>query len=199
MKLNEDFSELKQRIMINIKSRNLYFKTIFECEKLLDDDLSTLQEKEFFVTEDLFKSELKKLNSYIEDCAEVSLRSKLCEFAFYFLLITLAGTVVNLLKTFLALGFELVVVNAVVVYLTAFAAVIATPVIIYRKEKRFDDKNFKRILIFISAVGIFLFSYFSITSGPIKKDLFHLHIFVYILIVLVLSAVTIFFRKLSTK
>ena len=39
MKLDEDFSDIKQRIMMNLKTRNLYFKTLSECEKLLDIDL----------------------------------------------------------------------------------------------------------------------------------------------------------------
>ena len=45
MKLDEDFFDIKQRILINLKTRNLYFKTFSECEKLLDIDLMQLQKK----------------------------------------------------------------------------------------------------------------------------------------------------------
>lgn len=49
MKLDEDFSDIKQRIMMNLKTRNLYFKTLSECEKLLDIDLMQLQKREHFL------------------------------------------------------------------------------------------------------------------------------------------------------
>lgn len=199
MKLDEDFSDIKQRIMINLKTRNLYFKTLSECEKLLDIDLMQLQQKGAFPTEELYKSELRKVNNYIEDFSNVSIANKLIEFVYYFLLITSVGLATNLIRNFLGLEFKQISVSAVILYLTMFAAVIATPIIISRKEKRFHDSKFRYILIAISAIGIVLFSYFSIFSGPVKQNLFTLNIFIYILILVGFFAITILMKKLSTK
>ena len=199
MKLDEDFSDIKQRIMINLKTRNLYFKTLSECEKLLDIDLMQLQQKGAFPTEELYKSELRKVNNYIEDFSNVSIANKLIEFVYYFLLITSVGLFTNLVRNFLGLEFKQISVSAVILYLTMFAAVIATPIIISRKEKRFHDSKFRYILIAISAIGIVLFSYFSIFSGPVKQNLFTLNIFIYILILVGFFAITILMKKLSTK
>lgn len=199
MKLDEDFSDIKQRIMMNLKTRNLYFKTLSECEKLLDIDLMQLQKKGAFPTEELYKSELRKVNNYIEDFSNVSIANKLIEFVYYFLLITSVGFFTNLVKNFLGLEFKQISVSAVILYLTMFAAAIATPIIISRKEKRFHDSKFRYILIAISAIGIVLFSYFSIFSGPVKQNLFTLNIFVYILILVGFFAITILMKKLSTK
>ena len=199
MKLDEDFSDIKQRIMINLKTRNLYFKTLSECEKLLDIDLMQLQQKGAFPTEELYKSELRKVNNYIEDFSNVSIANKLIEFVYYFLLITSVGLFTNLVRNFLGLEFKQISVSAVILYLTMFAAVIATPIIISRKEKRFHDSKFRYILIAISAIGIVLFSYFSIFSGPVKQNLFTLNIIIYILILVGFFAITILMKKLSTK
>lgn len=199
MKLDEDFSDIKQRIMMNLKTRNLYFKTLSECEKLLDIDLMQLQKKGAFSTEELYKSELRKVNNYIEDFSNVSTGNKLMEFVYYFLLITSVGLFTNLIKNFLGLEFKQISVSAVILYLTMFAAVIATPIIISRKEKRFHDSKFRYILIAISAIGIALFSYFSIFSGPVKQNLFTLNIIIYILILVGFFAITILMKKLSTK
>ena len=199
MKLDEDFSDIKQRIMMNLKTRNLYFKTLSECEKLLDIDLMQLQKKGAFPTEELYKSELRKVNNYIEDFSNVSTGNKLMEFVYYFLLITSVGLATNLIKNFLGLEFKQISVSAVILYLTMFAAVIATPIIISRKEKRFHDNKFRYILIAISAIGIVLFSYFSIFSGPVKQNLFTLNIFIYILILVGFFAITILMKKLSAK
>ncbi|MDU2708853.1 MAG: hypothetical protein E7C38_00450 [Finegoldia magna] len=199
MKLDEDFSDIKQRIMMNLKTRNLYFKTLSECEKLLDIDLMQLQKKGAFSTEELYKSELRKVNNYIEDFSNVSTGNKLMEFVYYFLLITSMGLFTNLIKNFLGLEFKQISVSAVILYLTMFAAVIATPIIISRKEKRFHDSKFRYILIAISAIGIALFSYFSIFSGPVKQNLFTLNIIIYILILVGFFAITILMKKLSTK
>lgn len=199
MKLDEDFSDIKQRIMMNLKTRNLYFKTLSECEKLLDIDLMQLQKKGAFPTEELYKSELRKVNNYIEDFSNVSIANKLIEFVYYFLLITSVGLFTNLVKNFLGLEFKQISVSAVILYLTMFAAVIATPIIISRKEKRFHDSKFRYILIAISAIGIVLFSYFSIFSEPVKQNLFTLNIIIYILILLGFFAITILMKKLSTK
>ena len=199
MKLDEDFSDIKQRIMMNLKTRNLYFKTLSECEKLLDIDLMQLQKKDAFPTEELYKSELRKVNNYIEDFSNVSIANKLIEFVYYFLLITSVGLFTNLVRNFLGLEFKQILVSAVILYLTMFAAVIATPIIISRKEKRFHDSKFRYILIAISAIGIVLFSYFSIFSGPVKQNLFILNIIIYILILVGFFAITILMKKLSTK
>lgn len=199
MKLDEDFSDIKQRIMMNLKTRNLYFKTLSECEKLLNIDLMQLQKKGAFPTEELYKSELRKVNNYIEDFSNVSIANKLIEFVYYFLLITSVGFFTNLVKNFLGLEFKHISVSAVILYLTMFAAVIATPIIISRKEKRFHDSKFRYILIAISAIGIVLFSYFSIFSGPVKQNLFTLNIIIYILILVGFFAITILMKKLSTK
>lgn len=199
MKLDEDFSDIKQRILINLKTRNLYFKTFSECEKLLDIDLMQLQKKGAIPTEELYKSELRKVNNYIEDFSNVSTGNKLLEFVYYFLLITSVGLFTNLIKNFLGLEFKQISVSAVILYLTMFAAVIATPIIISRKEKRFHGNKFRYILIAISAIGIILFSYFSIFSGPVKQNLFTLNIFIYILILVGFFAITILMKKLSTK
>ena len=199
MKLDEDFSDIKQRIMMNLKTRNLYFKTLSECEKLLDIDLMQLQKKGTFPTEELYKSELRKVNNYIEDFSNVSIANKLIEFVYYFLLITSVGLATNLIRNFLGLEFKQISVSAVILYLTMFAAVIATPIIISRKEKRFHDNKFRYILIAISAIGIVLFSYFSIFSGPVKQNLFTLNIFIYILILVGFFAITILMKKLSIK
>lgn len=199
MKLDEDFSDIKQRIMINLKTRNLYFKTLSECEKLLDIDLMQLQQKGAFPTEELYKSELRKVNNYIEDFSNVNIVNKLLEFVYYFLLITSVGLFTNLVRNFLGLEFKQISVSAVILYLTMFAAVIATPIIISRKEKRVHDSKFRYILIAISAIGIVLFSYFSIFSGPVKQNLFTLNIFIYILILVGFFAITILMKKLSTK
>lgn len=199
MKLDEDFSDIKQRIMINLKTRNLYFKTLSECEKLLDIDLMQLQKKGAFPTEELYKSELRKVNNYIEDFSNVSIANKLIEFVYYFLLITSVGLATNLIRNLLGLEFKQISVSAVILYLTMFAAVIATPIIISRKEKRFHDSKFRYILIAISAIGIVLFSYFSIFSGPVKQNLLTLNIIIYILILVGFFAITILMKKLSTK
>lgn len=199
MKLDEDFSDIKQRIMMNLKTRNLYFKTLSECEKLLNIDLMQLQKKGAFPPEELYKSELRKVNNYIEDFSNVSIANKLIEFVYYFLLITSVGFFTNLVKNFLGLEFKQISVSAVILYLTMFAAVIATPIIISRKEKRFHDSKFRYILIAISAIGIVLFSYFSIFSGPVKQNLFTLNIIIYILILVGFFAITILMKKLSTK
>ena len=199
MKLDEDFSDIKQRILINLKTRNLYFKTLSECEKILDIDLMQLQKKGAFPTEELYKSELRKVNNYIEDFSNVSTANKLTEFVYYFLLITSVGLFTNLVRNFLVLEFKQISVSAVILYLTMFAAVIATPIIISRKEKRFHESKFRYILIAISAIGIVLFSYFSIFSGPVKQNLFTLNIFIYILILVGFFAITILMKKLSTK
>ncbi|MDU5998515.1 MAG: hypothetical protein E6Y73_03045 [Finegoldia magna] len=199
MKLDEDFSDIKQRILINIKTRNLYFKTFKECEKLLDIQLIQLQEKGAIPTEDLYKSELRNVNNYIEDYSNIPIKNKLFELVYYFLLITFAGLATNLIKNFLGLEFINISVSAVIMYLTMFAAVIATPIIISRKEKRFHDNKFRYILIAISAIGIILFSYFSIFSGPVKQNLFTINIFVYILILVGFAFITILMKKLSTK
>lgn len=199
MKLDEDFSDIKQRIMMNLKTRNLYFKTLSECEKLLDIDLMQLQKKGAFPTEELYKSELRKVNNYIEDFSNVSIANKLIEFVYYFLLITSVGLFTNLVRNFLGLEFKQISVSAVILYLTMFAAVIATPIIISRKEKRFHDSKFRYILIAISAIGIVLFSYFSIFSGPVKQNLFTLNIIIYILIFVGFFAITILMKKLSKK
>lgn len=199
MKLDEDFSDIKQRILINIKTRNLYFKTFKECEKLLDIQLIQLQEKGAIPTEDLYKSELRNVNNYIEDYSNIPIKNKLFELVYYFLLITFAGLSTNLIKNFLGLEFINISVSAVIMYLTMFAAVIATPIIISRKEKRFHDNKFRYILIAISAIGIILFSYFSIFSGPVKQNLFTINIFVYILILVGFAFITILMKKLSTK
>ena len=199
MKLDEDFSDIKQRILINIKTRNLYFKTFKECEKLLDIQLIQLQEKGAIPTEDLYKSELRNVNNYIEDYSNIPIKNKLFELVYYFLLITFAGLATNLIKNFLGLEFINISVSAVIMYLTMFAAVIATPIIISRKEKRFHDNKFRYILIAISAIGIILFSYFSIFSGPVKQNLFTLNIIIYILILVGFFAITILMKKLSTK
>ena len=183
MKLDEDFSDIKQRILINLKTRNLYFKTFSECEKLLDIDLMQLQKNNAIPTEELYKSELRKVNNYIEDFSNVNIVNKLVELVYYFLLITSVGLVTNLIRNFLGLEFKQISVSAVILYLTMFAAVIATPIIISRKEKRFHDNTFRYILIAISAIGIVLFSYFSIFSGPVKQNLFALNIFIYILLI----------------
>ena len=199
MKLDEDFSDIKQRILINIKTRYLYFKTFKECEKLLDIQLIQLQEKGAIPTEDLYKSELRNVNNYIEDYSNIPIKNKLFELVYYFLLITFAGLATNLIKNFLGLEFINISVSAVIMYLTMFAAVIATPIIISRKEKRFHDNKFRYILIAISAIGIILFSYFSIFSGPVKQNLFTINIFVYILILVGFAFITILMKKLSTK
>lgn len=199
MKLDEDFSDIKQRIMMNLKTRNLYFKTLSECEKLLDIQLIQLQEKGAIPTEDLYKSELRNVNNYIEDYSNIPIKNKLFELVYYFLLITFAGLATNLIKNFLGLEFINISVSAVIMYLTMFAAVIATPIIISRKEKRFHDNKFRYILIAISAIGIILFSYFSIFSGPVKQNLFTINIFVYILILVGFAFITILMKKLSTK
>lgn len=199
MKLDEDFSDIKQRILINIKTRNLYFKTFKECEKLLDIQLIQLQEKGAIPTEDLYKSELRNVNNYIEDYSNIPIKNKLFELVYYFLLITFAGLATNLIKNFLGLEFINISVSAVIMYLTMFAAVIATPIIISRKEKRFHDNKFRYILIAISVIGIILFSYFSIFSGPVKQNLFTINIFVYILILVGFAFITILMKKLSTK
>lgn len=199
MKLDEDFSDIKQRIMINLKTRNLYFKTLSECEKILDIDLMQLQKKGAFPTEELYKSELRKVNNYIEDFSNVSTANKLTEFVYYFLLITSVGLFTNLVRNFLVLEFKQISVSAVILYLTMFAAVIATPIIISRKEKRFHESKFRYILIAISVIGIILFSYFSIFSGPVKQNLFTLNIIIYILILVGFFAITILMKKLSTK
>ncbi len=199
MKLDEDFSDIKQRILINIKTRNLYFKTCKECEKLLDIQLTQLQEKGAIPTEDLYKSELRNVNNYIEDYSNVPIKNKLLELVYYFLLITFVGLATNLIKNFLGLEFKNISVSAVILYLTMFAAVIATPIIISRKEKRFADNKFRYILIAISALGIILFSYFSMFSGPVKQNLFTINIFVYILILVGFAFITILMKKLSTK
>ena len=199
MKLDEDFSNIKQRILINIKTRNLYFKTFKECEKLLDIQLTQFQEKGAIPTEDLYKSELRNVNNYIEDYSNVPIKNKLLELVYYFLLITFVGLATNLIKNFLGLEFKNISVSAVILYLTMFAAVIATPIIISRKEKRFADNKFRYILIAISALGIILFSYFSMFSGPVKQNLFTINIFVYILILVGFAFITILMKKLSTK
>ena len=199
MKLDEDFSDIKQRIMMNLKTRNLYFKTLSECEKLLDIDLMQLQKKGAIPTEELYKSELRKVNNYIEDFSNVSIANKLIEFVYYFLLITSVGLFTNLVRNFLGLEFKQISVSAVILYLTMFAAVIATPIIISRKEKRFHDSKFRYILIAISAIGIVLFSYFSIFSGPVKQNLFTLNIIIYIFILVGFFFITILMKKLSTK
>ena len=199
MKLDEDFSDIKQRILINLKTRNLYFKTFSECEKLLDIDLMQLQKNNAIPTEELYKSELRKVNNYIEDFSNVNIVNKLVELVYYFLLITSVGLVTNLIRNFLGLEFKQISVSAVILYLTMFAAVIATPLIISRKEKRSHDNTFRYILIAISATGIVLFSYFSIFSGPVKQNLFALNIFIYILILVGFFAITILMKKLSAK
>lgn len=199
MKLDEDFFDIKQRILINLKTRNLYFKTFSECEKLLDIDLMQLQKNNAIPTEELYKSELRKVNNYIEDFSNVNIVNKLVELVYYFLLITSVGLVTNLIRNFLGLEFKQISVSAVILYLTMFAAVIATPIIISRKEKRFHDNTFRYILIAISAFGIVLFSYFSIFSGPVKQNLFALNIFIYILILVGFFAITILMKKLSAK
>lgn len=199
MKLDEDFSDIKQRIMMNLKTRNPYFKTLSECEKLLDIDLMQLQKKGAIPTEELYKSELRKVNNYIEDFSNVSIANKLIEFVYYFLLITSVGLFTNLVRNFLGLEFKQISVSAVILYLTMFAAVIATPIIISRKEKRFHDSKFRYILIAISAIGIVLFSYFSIFSGPVKQNLFTLNIIIYIFILVGFFFITILMKKLSTK
>ena len=199
MKLDEDFSDIKQRILINIKTRNLYFKTFKECEKLLDIQLIQLQEKGAIPTEDLYKSELRNVNNYIEDYSNIPIKNKLFELVYYFLLITSVGLFTNLVRNFLGLEFKQISVSAVILYLTMFAAVIATPIIISRKEKRFHDSKFRYFLIAISSIGIVLFSYFSIFSGPVKQNLFTLNIIIYILILVGFFAITILMKKLSTK
>ena len=199
MKLDEDFFDIKQRILINLKTRNLYFKTFSECEKLLDIDLMQLQKNNAIPTEELYKSELRKVNNYIEDFSNVNIVNKLVELVYYFLLITSVGLVTNLIRNFLGLEFKQISVSAVILYLTMFAAVIATPIIISRKEKRLHDNTFRYILIAISAIGIVLFSYFSIFSGPVKQNLFALNIFIYILILVGFFAITILMKKLSEK
>lgn len=141
MKLDEDFSDIKQRIMMNLKTRNLYFKTLSECEKLLDIDLMQLQKKGAIPTEELYKSELRKVNNYIEDFSNVSIANKLIEFVYYFLLITSVGLFTNLVRNFLGLEFKQISVSAVILYLTMFAAVIATPIIISEKKRDFMTVN----------------------------------------------------------
>ena len=106
MKLDEDFSDIKQRILINLKTRNLYFKTFSECEKLLDIDLMQLQKNNAIPTEELYKSELRKVNNYIEDFSNVNIVNKLVELVYYFLLITSVGLVTNLIRNFLGLEFK---------------------------------------------------------------------------------------------
>ncbi len=200
MNLDEDFLDIKNRIMINVKTRNLYFKLLHDVEKFLDIDLMALQEKGAIPTEELYKTELRKTNNFIEDFGKVELKNKLFEFMYYFLLICFCGFLTNMIKSFLNLEFKEIQISSVLMYLTIFAAVIATPFIIYRKEKRYsEDKTFSNVLIAIFVVGFVVFTIFSIKSGPIRNVLLTTNIIVYILIEAAIALLTTSLKKLSTK